>query len=223
MKTNSSKQIFIKLLTSEFFILIMSAVYYVIIGIISPKMFSVNMINNIFQNMWPLLAICLGQTFVLLLGGIDLSQTSVISFCSIVVGILLGGEFQKIKFGQSPLWGNLLQVGTSRLDRNSFCCNYCVDYWRCHWGDKRSIYCKIEYAAVYDNFDFTDVVGCNCIVACMFSELYRFKRKFQFSWQRKISRIYIHAVSYCNRIVDYKRMDFVKNGIWKMDLLCGGQ
>lgn len=109
MKTNSSKQIFIKLLTSEFFILIMSAVYYVIIGIISPKMFSVNMINNIFQNMWPLLAICLGQTFVLLLGGIDLSQTSVISFCSIVVGILLGGEFQKIKFGQSPLWGNLLQ------------------------------------------------------------------------------------------------------------------
>lgn len=109
MKANSSKQIFVKLLTSEFFILIMSAVYYVVIGIISPRMFSGNMINNIFQNMWPLLAGCLGQTFVLLLGGIDLSQTSVISLCSVVSGILLGGKFQELKFGTSPLWGNLIK------------------------------------------------------------------------------------------------------------------
>lgn len=109
MKANSSKQIFVKLLTSEFFILIMSAVYYVVIGLISPRMFSGNMLKNIFQNMWPLLAVCLGQTFVLLLGGIDLSQTSVISLCSIVAGILLGGNFQEIKFSASPLWGNLIK------------------------------------------------------------------------------------------------------------------
>lgn len=109
MKANSSKRIFLKLLTSEFFILIMSAIYYVVIGIISPRMFSGNMINNIFQNMWPLLAVCLGQTFVLLLGGIDLSQTSVISLCSIVSGILLGGKFQEMKFGGSPLWGSLIK------------------------------------------------------------------------------------------------------------------
>lgn len=109
MKANSSKQIFVKLLTSEFFILIMSAIYYVIIGAISPRMFSGNMIKNIFQNMWPLLAGCLGQTFVLLLGGIDLSQTSVISLCSIVAGILLGGSFQEIKFSGSPLWGSLIK------------------------------------------------------------------------------------------------------------------
>ena len=105
----SFKRLMERLIVSEYFILILSALYFVVIGIFRPAMFRFNTITNIISNMWPLLAVCLGQTFVLLLGGIDLSQTAVISFCSMVTGVLLGSKFEAIKFGKSPLFGSLLK------------------------------------------------------------------------------------------------------------------
>lgn len=107
-KSSSGKELFTKLIVSEYFILMLSIVYFIIIGVIRPNMFSAASIKNILSNMWPLLAVCLGQTFVLLLGGIDLSQTAVISFCSTVAGILIGSKFDELKFAKSPIWGKLV-------------------------------------------------------------------------------------------------------------------
>jgi ribose/xylose/arabinose/galactoside ABC-type transport system permease subunit len=98
-----------KILVSEYFILMMSVVYFLIIAIIVPTMFTMHNISNILSNIWPLLAIAIGQTFVLLLGGIDLSQTSVISLTSVIGSMLISSSFNPSKFGKSPLWGWFLK------------------------------------------------------------------------------------------------------------------
>ena len=104
----SPKQFLIKLLISEYFILMMSVVFFLVVGIFRPKIFNGATIYNIFYNMCPLLCVSLGQTFVLLLGGIDLSQTAVISFTSTVAGILIGNKFPEIKFKNTPIWGTFV-------------------------------------------------------------------------------------------------------------------
>ena len=117
LPNRSVKQLFTRLLVSEYFILVLSVVYFLVISIFRPKMMNPANIYNIFYNMCPLLAVCLGQTFVLLLGGIDLSQTAVISFCSTAAGILLGSKFEAIKFGTTPIWGKLISENGGMLSR----------------------------------------------------------------------------------------------------------
>ena len=104
IKTNSPKDLLRKLLVSEYFILILGVIYFFAVSAFRPKMITPTNIYNIFYNMCPLLCVCLGQTFVLLLGGIDLSQTAVISFTSTVTGILIGHKFPSIKFKNTPIW-----------------------------------------------------------------------------------------------------------------------
>ena len=94
-----------RILVSEYFILVMSVIYFLIIAMIVPTMFTLHNVSNILSNIWPLLAIAIGQTFVLLLGGIDLSQTSVISLTSVIGSMLMASSFNPSKFGKSPLWG----------------------------------------------------------------------------------------------------------------------
>lgn len=107
---NKKTQYFTKrILISEYFILVMSIVYFLIIAIFVPTMFTLHNISNILSNIWPLLAIAIGQTFVLLLGGIDLSQTSVISLTSVIGSMLISTAFNPSKFGKSPLWGWFLK------------------------------------------------------------------------------------------------------------------
>lgn len=94
-----------KLLISEYFIFLISIIYFLIIAVIVPTMFKMHNISNILSNIWPLLAISIGQTFVLLLGGIDLSQTAVISLTSVLGPMLISTSFNPSKFEKSPLWG----------------------------------------------------------------------------------------------------------------------
>jgi ribose/xylose/arabinose/galactoside ABC-type transport system permease subunit len=49
-------------------------------------------LKNIFSNMLPLLVVGIGQTYVLIGGGIDLSVTSIIALSSVVGGILMNGQ-----------------------------------------------------------------------------------------------------------------------------------
>ncbi len=102
---NNSQSILKRILISEYFILFLSVAYFLVVAAIVPTMFTLHNVSNILSNIWPLLAIAIGQTFVLLLGGIDLSQTSVISITSVMGSMLISSSFNPAKFGKSPLWG----------------------------------------------------------------------------------------------------------------------
>jgi ribose/xylose/arabinose/galactoside ABC-type transport system permease subunit len=103
--SKNAQDVLKRIIVSEYFILVLSVVYFLIIAAIVPTMFTLHNVSNILSNIWPLLAIAIGQTFVLLLGGIDLSQTSVISLTSVMGSMLISRSFNPSKFGKSPLWG----------------------------------------------------------------------------------------------------------------------
>ena len=94
-----------KLVLSEYFVLMLSVVYFFIIAAIVPSMLRPNNLRNIFSNMWPLFTIAIGQTFVLLLGGIDLSQISVMALTSVIGAAFMSQGANPDVLGKSPLWG----------------------------------------------------------------------------------------------------------------------
>ncbi len=59
--------------------------------------------------MWPLLAIAIGQTFVLILGGIDLSVGATMGFTSVVGAVVMAQTLDPAFFDKSPLWGTLMR------------------------------------------------------------------------------------------------------------------
>jgi ribose/xylose/arabinose/galactoside ABC-type transport system permease subunit len=81
------QQILRKLLLSEYFVLYLSIIYFLVLWPFIPRIASPQNLGNIFSNMWPLLAVAIGQTFVLIVAGIDLSQ------------------LDPVLFEKSPLWG----------------------------------------------------------------------------------------------------------------------
>lgn len=97
-----------RLIMSEYFILVLSVLYFFLITAIVPSMMSVNNLKNIFSNMWPLFAIAIGQTFVLLLGGIDLSQTSVMAVTSVIGAAFMCNSANPAVLGKAPIWGWLI-------------------------------------------------------------------------------------------------------------------
>jgi predicted ABC-type sugar transport system permease subunit len=74
-----ARSILRKLLLSEYFVLYLSIVYFLVLWPFIPRIASPQNLGNVFSNMWPLLAVAIGQTFVLIVAGIDLSQTSVMA------------------------------------------------------------------------------------------------------------------------------------------------
>lgn len=94
-----------KLIMSEYFVLMLSVVYFFVIAAFVPSMFRVNNLRNIFSNMWPLFTIAIGQTFVLILGGIDLSQTSIMAVTSVMGSAFMCTAANPAVLGKSPLWG----------------------------------------------------------------------------------------------------------------------
>ena len=107
-----------KLLMSEYFALILSVVYFLVIACIVPSMFSVRNMQNIFSNMWPLFTVAIGQTFVLLLGGIDLSQSSIMSLTSVMGTIFICRSANPDTLGTSPLWGWFLTENGGDVGRS---------------------------------------------------------------------------------------------------------
>jgi len=103
-----ANKFFIKLLVSEYFVIVLSIVYFIIISIFVPTMISGSNIKNIFSNMWPLFAVAMGQTFVLLLGGIDLSQTSTMALTSVIGALLISNRMNPDILSDSPLWGVII-------------------------------------------------------------------------------------------------------------------
>ncbi|TBL76539.1 ABC transporter permease [Paenibacillus thalictri] len=81
-----------KALLSEYLVLYLCIVYFVGFMFINPIFATGDNLFNIFTSMLPLLVIAVGQTVVLITGGIDLSVTSIVALCSIVGGSLITSD-----------------------------------------------------------------------------------------------------------------------------------
>ena len=95
------------ILLSENFVLYLSILYFLVLLFI-PKIDWVQNLKNIRSNMWPLFALVIGQMFVLILGGIDLSQGSIVAITSVIGGVFMTSKLDPAVFSKSPLWGLVL-------------------------------------------------------------------------------------------------------------------
>ncbi|RPJ31254.1 MAG: hypothetical protein EHM35_12250, partial [Planctomycetaceae bacterium] len=102
-------------LLSENFVLYLSIVFFAGLYLFMPYIAGERNLANISSNMWPLLALVLGQMFVLILGGIDLSQTSIMALTSVIGGMLMTTRLDPALFAKSPLWSVLLSADGSPL------------------------------------------------------------------------------------------------------------
>lgn len=94
-----------KLLLSDYFVLYLSLAYFLVLLPFIPTLASPENLGNLLSNLWPLLAVAVGQTFVLIVAGIDLSQTSTIALASVVAAALMTQAVNPVLFEKSPLWG----------------------------------------------------------------------------------------------------------------------
>jgi ribose/xylose/arabinose/galactoside ABC-type transport system permease subunit len=97
-----------RILMSEFLILYLSIALFAAVYLVVPTIASPYNITSLLSNMWPLLVVAIGQTFVLIIAGIDLSQGAVISLASVVGAAFIAESANPIIFKKSPLWNILL-------------------------------------------------------------------------------------------------------------------
>ena len=97
-----------KVLLSEFFVLYLTVFYLLVLVPFIPKVFHPYNLKNVLSNTWPLLVIAVGQTFVLITAGIDLSQTSIMALSSVMGAVIMTSNVDPILFDKSPLWGSFL-------------------------------------------------------------------------------------------------------------------
>jgi ribose/xylose/arabinose/galactoside ABC-type transport system permease subunit len=70
-------------LLSEYFVLYLIIAYFIVLLFFVQGLGRPQNISNIFANTWPLFVVAIGQTFVLIIAGIDLSQGAVIGLSSV--------------------------------------------------------------------------------------------------------------------------------------------
>ncbi|MCX5512762.1 hypothetical protein C3941_03295 [Kaistia algarum] len=81
-----------RLLTSEYLVLLLTALYVLCLWPFAPEIVSVQTALEVVMAMLPLLLLAIGQTFVLIVAGIDLSITSTMAFSSVVAASLMTGD-----------------------------------------------------------------------------------------------------------------------------------
>jgi ribose/xylose/arabinose/galactoside ABC-type transport system permease subunit len=81
-----------RLLLSEYLILALTACYFAAIWTIVPEIAAADTLLDILRAMMPLLVVAIGQTFVLIVAGIDLSAPSTIAMASVVGASVLTGD-----------------------------------------------------------------------------------------------------------------------------------
>ncbi|MBB5221842.1 ribose/xylose/arabinose/galactoside ABC-type transport system permease subunit [Amaricoccus macauensis] len=96
------------LLLSDYFVLYLSLAYFLALVPFLPTLSTPGNIVNLMSNMWPLLVVAVGQTFVLTIAGIDLSQGAVMGLTSVVVAMLIATAAPATVLANAPIWGSLL-------------------------------------------------------------------------------------------------------------------
>lgn len=99
-----------RLLLSEHFVLLLALLYFVLLLPFIPRLASTYNLGNLLSNVWPLLAVAVGQTVVLIVGGIDLSQTAIMATASVLGAAVMTTAVDPLLLQQSPLWGVLLSA-----------------------------------------------------------------------------------------------------------------
>lgn len=93
---------------SEHLILYLCLGYYVLMIFIAPGFFTTHNSWSLLFNLLPLLIISIGQTFVMLTAGIDLSVTSIVALTSVVGGYCMSSD-------SGLLWSPLVAIGMGVL------------------------------------------------------------------------------------------------------------
>ena len=81
-----------RLLLSEYLVLLLTAVYFLAMWPIVPEIATVDTLLDILSSMVPLLVVAIGQTFVLIVAGIDLAAPSIIAMASVVGASVMTGD-----------------------------------------------------------------------------------------------------------------------------------
>jgi ribose/xylose/arabinose/galactoside ABC-type transport system permease subunit len=97
-----------RLLLSEYFILYLTIANFLILAVFFPDLVTARNLSNQLANVWPLFAVAIGQTFVLIVMGIDLSQGAIMGRTSVVGGLVVATGADPALLGGSPVWGSLL-------------------------------------------------------------------------------------------------------------------
>ncbi len=96
------------LLFSDYFVLYLSIAYFLALVPFLPTLANPANLANLLSNMWPLLVVAVGQTFVLTIAGIDLSQGAVAGLSSVFAALLLATAAPVAVLGNAPVWGLFL-------------------------------------------------------------------------------------------------------------------
>lgn len=105
---------------SEYFILILSVLIFLVAWIVIPNIASIQSLSNMLDNILPLFILVVGQMFVLMVGGIDLSQTAIVGITSVFGAIFLTNSCNPDRFFQSPLWGILINEDGGPMANSPF-------------------------------------------------------------------------------------------------------
>ncbi len=97
-----------RLLLSDHFVLLLSLFYFFVLWLFIPRVADTRNLANLSSNMWPLLTLVIGQMFVLIVGGIDLSQTSIMAVTSVLGAMVMCGKLDPMLFEKNALWGTIL-------------------------------------------------------------------------------------------------------------------
>jgi ribose/xylose/arabinose/galactoside ABC-type transport system permease subunit len=108
-----------RLLMSEYFIFYLCVALFAVLIPFIPVIATPYNLSNLFSNIWPLFAVAIGQTFVLIIAGIDLSQGAIISLTSVIGASLIATKVDPAVFGESPIWGKLLFEDGAILSHSS--------------------------------------------------------------------------------------------------------
>ena len=104
----SAQRLLRGLLISEYFILYLTVAYFLVVAVFIPDLVTPRNISNQLSNVWPLLAVAIGQTLVIIVMGIDLSQGAIMGFVSVAGAVVMATAADSNLLGGSPLWGSLL-------------------------------------------------------------------------------------------------------------------
>lgn len=97
-----------RILLSDYFVLYLSLAYVAALAPFYPVLLTPANISNVLSNMWPLLIVATGQTFVLAIAGIDLSQGAVIAVTSVICAMLIAVTGNEAVLGNAPIWGAVI-------------------------------------------------------------------------------------------------------------------
>ena len=99
-----------RLILSEYLVLLLSVMYFGCLAPFTPGFASADNLGNILSMLLPLLILAMGQTIVMITGGIDLSVTAIVAVTSVAGAAvmtsdngLLGGSCAAIPTGMASI------------------------------------------------------------------------------------------------------------------------